>query len=103
MEQEKKYFAGWWLWVILLIAIASVIFTGLNYVGIIGRTAVEREVFEQSYQRSESLMSEIATYEAQLSEINRKLSGDIDANTRLNLEAQASSIRVLLTTARSKQ
>lgn len=103
MEKEKKIFAAWWFWILLLVVISSIIIGGLNYAGIIGRTIVEREVFEQSYQRSESLRTEVATYEAQLAEIRHKLSSDIDSQTRTNLEAQASSIRVLLRVARSKQ
>jgi biopolymer transport protein ExbB/TolQ len=104
MEKEKKYLGGWWFWIILLMIISGLILTGLNYAGIIGRTVVEREVFEQSYQRSESLKSEIAAYESQLVEINSQLSrSDLDAGTRANLESQTSSIRVMLNTARRKQ
>lgn len=103
MEQEKKHFGGWWVWVGLLLVGSIIILTGLQYAGILGRTVVERKVFENSYQRSESLRSQIATYEAQLSEINRKLSGDLDSATRVNFEAQASSIRVMLNSARRMQ
>ena len=102
METEKKYFGGWWVWILVLIIPTILIFTALNYAGIIGHTIVEREVFENSFQYSESRKSEIATYEAQLSEISAQLSFDIDTQTRAQLEAQAASIRVLLTVARSK-
>ena len=104
MEQEKKYFAGWWFWVLLLIIDSGIIFAGLNYAGIIGRTVVERKVFEQSYQRSESLKSQIATYESQIVEIQSQLSrNDLDSSTRANLSAQLSSIRVMLNSARRQQ
>jgi hypothetical protein len=104
MEQEKKYFAGWWFWVLLLIIVSAIIFAGLNYAGIIGRTVVERKVFEQSYQRSEALKSQIATYEAQIVEIQLQLSrGDLDSSTQANLNAQLSSIRVMLNSARRQQ
>ncbi len=103
MEQEKKYFAGWWLWVVFLIIISSIIFGVLNYIGLIGHTIVERKVFENSFQYSEARKSEIATFEAQLAEIDRKLSNpNLDPNTRTNLEAQAAAIRIQLNVARSK-
>jgi hypothetical protein len=91
--------------VMLLIVILLVI-TGftLNSLGLIGRTAVEREVFEQSYQRSAALASEIAMNEAQLVEIQAQLSKTtLDPDTRANLEAQASAIRVRISTAQRKQ
>jgi hypothetical protein len=36
----------------------------IQYLGVFGKTMVEREVFESSYQYSEARKSEIATYEA---------------------------------------
>ena len=104
MEKEKKYFAGWWVWVFLLIVTSGIILTGLSYVGIIGKTIVEREVFENSFQYSEARKTEQATFKAQLSEINYKLSCEsIDSELRSNLEAQAASIRVLLNVSRSRE
>lgn len=103
MEQEKKDFGRWWVWVLTLFVLSIIVFSGLSYMGIIGRTIVERKVFENSYQRSESVKSEIATFEATLAEIGHKLSGDISEQTRNELEAQASSIRIMLRVARGKQ
>ena len=103
MEQEKKYVGGWWIWIIVLLVFTSIIFTGLRYAGMIGGTIVERKVFEQSYQRSESVKTEVATFEATLAEIEHKLSGSIPEQTRTELEAQASSIRIMLRVARGKQ
>lgn len=98
MEQEKKYFASWWFWCVGLVFVTSIIFFGLRLAGVIG----ERVVFEQSHQYQESRKSEIATYTAQLTEIERKLLGQLDENVRINLEAQASAIRIQLQVARSK-
>lgn len=76
---------------------------GLKSLGIIGSTAVEREVFEQSYQRSASLKSQLATDQSVLLEIERKLSNpNLDKNTRFNLEAQASATRIRIETTKRK-
>jgi hypothetical protein len=103
MDNEKKEFGKWWIWVLFLLALTIISFSALNYLGIIGKTVVERKVFEQSYQRSESLKSEIATYEAQLAMIEAQLSGDLEPLTRANLNAQVRSIKILLSAARRKQ
>ncbi len=99
----------WTFWYIfpralLAIVVMAVIGFGLNSLGLIGKTAVEREVFEQSYQRSESIKAEIAMNEATLVEIERKLSNpNLDENTRHNLEAQASAARLRIATAKGKK
>lgn len=103
-EITKK---GYWtfgklapLIVLVVVALAALGFT-LNSLGLIGRTVVEREVFEKSYQRSESLKARIATDEAALAEIKHKLSNpNLNPDTRANLEAQASAARIRLDTAR---
>ena len=103
MEQEKKYFAGWWVFSLVLLILTIIVLTGLNYVGLIGSTIVERKVFENSFQYSEATKASIATFEAQLVEIGHKLSSDLDDTTRTNLEASAAAIRIQLSVARSKQ
>lgn len=101
---------SWWtirrylLLLVVIGALAGAASFTLRSFGIIGKTIVEREVFERSYQRSESLKSQIATEEAALEEINRQLSRpDLDPSTRANLEAQASGIRVRIRAAKGKQ
>lgn len=104
IDEEKREFARWWLWILGLIIVTAVAIGALNYVGIIGKTAVEREVFEESYQYTAGQRQKIATYEAQLAEINSKLSDpNLDDATRKNLEAQKSSIKIQLDTARRAQ
>lgn len=99
MEQGKKYFAGWWFWVLLLVVATTFVFGGLRIAGVIG----ERVIFEQSFQYKEARKTEIATFEAQLAEIDRKLSyASLDENVRVNLEAQAAAIRIQLNVARRK-
>ena len=104
MDKDKKEFGKWWMWILLLGIITIIVLSFLSYFGIVGRTIIERKVFENSFQYSESVKSSIATFEAQLSEIDHKLSSTtLDAETRTNLEAQASAIRIQLSVARSKQ
>lgn len=97
---------NWTFWKILPLFILIVsLLTGLGFglksLGLLGGTIVEREIFENSYQRSASITSRIAVDEAQLIEIERKLMNpELDKNTRFNLEAQKSAINVRLITAR---
>lgn len=89
---------------LVFIVVLCAIGFGLHSMGLFGTTVVERKVFEQSYQRSEAIKSQIATDEAVLTEIERKLSNpNLDENTRHNLEAQASAARVRIETARRNQ
>ena len=99
MDPDKKYFGRWWVWILTLMVLTAAVFGGLRIVGVFG----ERIIFKESFQYKEARSSEIATYSAQLAEIDRKLSSsDIDATTRTNLESQAAAIRILLSVARSK-
>jgi len=102
MEKEKKYFAGWWFWILMLIVVASIVIGSTRYLGMWGGAVAERVIFENSFQYKEARKTEIATFEAQLAEITRKLSSDVDEQTRTNLEAQAATLRIQLNVARSK-
>jgi len=77
MDKEKKDIGKWWIWVLFLIIITVISLFVLGYFGVIGRTIVERKVFENSFQYSEARKIEIATFEAQLVEIERKLSSNL--------------------------
>lgn len=89
---------------ILLVLVLGGTAAGTRYLGIWGKTTVEREVFEASYQRSEALASEIATNKATVAEIESQLENpNLDENTRYNLNAQLSAARIRLQTAESKQ
>ena len=99
---EKTEFAGWWLWVLGLVIISIIALAALNAAGILTRTVVERKVFEQSYQKQEGDRERLATFRAQLAEIETRLSGQIDETTRSNLEAQRSALNIQIATIRSK-
>ena len=89
---------------LIVVIVLSIVGFGLRSMGVFGKTVVERKVFEQSYQRSEALKSQIATDEATLAEIERKLlNTNLDENTRHNLEAQASAARIRINTTKAKQ
>lgn len=91
------------IFVFVLVILGAVGFV-LNTGGIIGKTIVEREVFEQSYQRTAALAERVAVDVASLAEIERQLlNPNLDANTRFNLNAQAAAARVRIQTARSLQ
>ncbi|OGZ44484.1 MAG: hypothetical protein A3J55_04565 [Candidatus Ryanbacteria bacterium RIFCSPHIGHO2_02_FULL_45_17b] len=94
-----KFFPAFLVAVIMLSAVGF----GLNSLGLFGKTVVERKVFEHSYQRQAGLEAEIATYQATLTEIERKLTNsELDTNTRFNLEAQASMIRIKMAAAKEQ-
>lgn len=104
MREERREFSRWWWWILGLVIVTGLIFSILGYVGVFTKTVVEREVFEQSFQYSEARKSEIATYEAQLAEINSQLADpSLDASTQRSLKAQKSAIEVRLATAKAKQ
>lgn len=103
MDPEKKEFGGWWMWVLGLIVVSALVFGGLRYAGVWTDTVVEREVYEQSYQRQEAVKSQIATFEAQKVELEgRLLNPNLDEGTRANIQAQISSINVQLRAAKEK-
>ena len=96
METEKKYFGGWYVWILFLMIIGGIILTGLNYAGMLGRTIVERKVFENSYQKSESDKTARNTYDSQLTVLRARLSNtDLSKTTRSEIQAQIDSIRIL--------
>ena len=100
---------NWTFWQIFPLAVLAIVATSavgfmLNSAGLFGRTVVEREVFEASYQRQSGLKAQIATDEANLAEIERKLANpNLDADTRYNLEAQASAARSRIDATRRMQ
>lgn len=100
--------AHWTFWKFLPVLLAAVVVLsavgfGLNSIGFFGRTVVERKVFEHSYQKQAGLKAEIATYKATLTEIERNLvNPNLDANTRTNLEAQSSAIRIKMAAAQEQ-
>jgi len=102
-KEAKRIFWKIFMMIVVAVVVLSVLSFAIKSLFFVGETVVERKVFENSYQRQESLKSEIAINEAALIEINGKLSNpNLDADTRFNLEAQASAARVRIATAQRK-
>lgn len=101
--------AHWTFWKVvplflLVVGFLALVGFGLRSCGVLGGTIVERKVFENSYQRSESLKSQIATDEATLAEIEIQLQNpDLDKSTRNNLNAQKAAARLRIRAAKGKQ
>jgi len=103
MEEKKDVFK-WYMLFLLIAVIFTIVFTGLNYAGVFGKTVVERKVFENSYQRSAGLKQQIATYEAQIAEIEVQLADPTrDEESKKAINAQLASLRIQLKAARSRQ
>lgn len=102
-REMRSELGRWWIYVLALVVVSMPVLAVLNYAGVIGDTVVERVVFENSFQYSEARKSEIATYSAQLAEIDAQLANpSLDDQTRNALMAQRSAINVRLSTARRK-
>ncbi len=102
-EETKEYWKWLWIGIASLIVLSLIGFV-LNSAGLFGRTVVERKVFENSYQRTESIKAQIATDEAVLAEIERKLMNpELTESTKANLEAQLSAARIRIATAKGRQ
>jgi hypothetical protein len=107
--KEFKKELSWTFWKLLplfivIITILGAIGFGLNKVGLIGGTYVKRKVFENSYQRSESLKARIATDEAAIAEMKLKLKNpNLDNNTIYNLKAQISAAKIRINAAKRSQ
>ena len=72
-DNDKKEFGGWWIFMVALVVGTVIVFAVLNATGKIGNTIVERKVFENSYQRSESMKAREAAYRAQLAAVNARI------------------------------
>lgn len=104
IEKEARGEATRWaFWGIGLLVFVTVVFGVLNVAGVIGGTIVEREVFEQSYQRQTGLEAKLATMEAQAAELRVSLSdSDLTSSKRASLEAQLAAITVQIAATNSQ-
>ena len=92
---EKTEFAGWWIWILLLLVLSVIVFTGLSYAGLVGKTIIQREVFEQSYQRQAGDSAKLNTFLASKAEIEAQLGrNDLSSSQRADYMAQLAAIRV---------
>ena len=104
IDQDKREVGGWWMWILGLVVVSVVVFGGLRAAGMLTGTIVERKVFENSYQYTAAQKARIATFEAQLAEIDtRLLNTELDGVTRTDLEATRSGLKIQLNVARKVQ
>lgn len=99
MEYEKKYFAGWWLWIVLLLVITGGIFAALKPFGMWW----DRQVMLESHQYKEARNTELMAYQAQLAEINSRLSREKDENVRNDLLSQKSMLNQQISIAQQRK
>ena len=100
IDTEKREFGSWWLWILALVVVTFIVLGFLGYAGKFTGTAVERAVFEQSYQKQAGDRQRIATWKAQIAEVETRLSSmDADDQRRPGLEAQLSALRIQLRAA----
>lgn len=96
-QGEKRFLTGWWMLILALVVLSSIVLGALRYAGFFTSTLVERKVFEQSYQYQAGKAAADSTFGAQLVEIQTKLaSPDLSPDLRASLEAKAASIRTLM-------
>lgn len=99
IDKEKRDFGKWWVWVLFLTVISALTFFTLSAVGLIGQTAIQREVFEQSYQRSAAEDAKLATFKAERIAIQAQLRrSDLGPSLRADYEAQLAAINFQINT-----
>ncbi len=101
-KSDRAQATRWALWGFGLLALLIVGLSALNALGFIGQTVLEREVFEQSYQRTAGLESKMATMNAQMAEIDVLLQSDLDPSVRTDLEAQKAALNVQISSTQSQ-
>ena len=94
---------GLFKWIAITVIFFAVLFTGLNYVGLIGGTAVKREVFEQSYQYQAGQEARGAILEANLIEVNEQIARASTSEEREALQGQKRVIEAQLRAIRINQ
>lgn len=100
MDGEKRAFGGWWVWVLALVVL-SVIVLGATGAGLrIFGVAVEREVFEQSYQRSAAEEARLKTLNAELVGARARLQqGNLTTTQEADLRAQIAGLEAQIRAA----
>ncbi|MBC8395880.1 MAG: hypothetical protein H8E16_02125 [Flavobacteriales bacterium] len=95
-KEEKKIITSWWFYFLGLILITIIVGSFMKYFGMIGKTVVERVVFENSYQRSETMKSREIGYLVQLSQVNSMLATETDPEKINYLKAQEAMLNTQL-------
>mgnify|MGYP006935363369 CR=1 FL=1 len=99
-KEEKKVITSWWFYFLGLILITIIVGSFMKYFGMIGKTVAERVIFENSYQRSETMKSREIGYLVQLSQINSMLATETDPEKINYLKAQEAMLNTQLSLTR---
>lgn len=93
-DKDKKEVGKWWIFGISLVVLTVIVFAVIGYVGKVSDTIVEREVFEQSYQKQAGDTARMRTYRAQLAAIESRIYSETDENVLRELNAQKDMLEV---------
>lgn len=95
-KQERREFGRWWMWILLLVLVSTLILGATGQLGRVVDVVIQREVFENSFQYDQAREKEISTYDAQIAELEgRLLNPNLTESTRTEIEAQLSQLKVL--------
>lgn len=99
--------AKWTAWkflptIIIISLLLGAIGFGTRSLGLWGGTIVERKIFENSYQRSEALRSEIAQQKATIAILEGQLNGASAEESEI-IQSQLNAARIRLATVRGEQ
>ncbi len=89
IEEDKKEFGKWWIWILALVIITGSALTLMKFGGV----AIERFIFETSYQKDAGDKKQLNTWQAQLAAINSRLVSD-PTNTNLNAQKAMLEIQI---------
>lgn len=99
ISNEKKEFAGWWIFVVIMLLLSIATFTVFKPL----QMMFDRKVQVESHQYQESRYSEIDTFRASLAKINVKLTDTtLTQSERINLQSQKAMIESQISAAQSK-
>jgi len=98
IDEDKRFIASWWCWIIMLFIFSGITFGILRYTGIIAETKIERIVFTNSQQYREARKTEQLTYKAELAKIESQLKrNDLSEATKADLRSQRAALEVMST------
>lgn len=96
----KKEGCGWFAIGLVIFLVLMVVLSATGIAGRIINVVVEREVFERSFQYQESKSEQIATYQAQMAELESKLAdSNLSDSAKSDIRAQLAAIRIQLNSA----
>ena len=93
-KEDRKDTVKWVLWISVIILMLMIIFGAARSIGLIGQTAVENAIFQNSYQKQSADKKAKNVFAAQLAEIDYQLAHETDEDTIYQLKKQQAMLRV---------